>query len=287
MTKPFNPSRFTDMLDENIYASDSKGETLKGEREELVQWLRKKSQKSQACLHLAEKLDKCRRNHRCKSPACPECASAAQRLIADAARKFLKAHADGETIVCVTVIPDDGMIKPGKLSKAGYALVRSCKERLAKAGVAWFVGAMDISLNEHLQARHKPKWSRHFYGVTVTKNPKKLKRKLRRQFPKNDVIPRPVKVLEWDGDGKALRYIMKPNFSRRIANDHGRRYDKTSEKTTRTCRDTDKQPLKSKQKRELLLHLDDIGIQSRLLMRCCQLSNKKSKGPTILLRLPK
>ena len=99
-------------------------------------------------------------------------------------------------------------------------------------------------------------------------------------------IPRPVKVKEWDGDKKALRYILKPNFWRRNANDYAQRYNKRSG-TMRSCRDTDHQHLKSNQKRELLIHLDDIGMQSRLLMRWCQLLNKKPSGPTIMLRLPK
>jgi len=36
MTMPFNPSRFTDMLDESFYASGQNGEQLKQERENLV-----------------------------------------------------------------------------------------------------------------------------------------------------------------------------------------------------------------------------------------------------------
>jgi len=275
------------MLDKGMYATGSKGDELKSEREDLVAWIRKKGKKSQACIDLADELDNCRPKHRCKSPACPECATAGQRLVAAATRQFLKAQANGDTIVCVTVVPADGIIKPGKLNKADHELaIRRWKEKLGKAGVTWFVGATDLSFNEHKQAKRKPRWSEHFFGITATSDPKKLKQSLKNVFPKTKAIPRPVKVKAWDGNKKALRYILKPNFWRRIANDYAQRHNKKTG-TTRLCRATDKQYLKSKQKRELLVHLDNIGIQSRLLMRWCQLVNKKPGGSTIKLCLPK
>jgi hypothetical protein len=287
MAKPFNPAKFADMLDRDFYSTGPKAEELKSERENLAAWLRKKGKKSRACLRLADKLEECEPRRRCRSAACPECATAGQRLIAEVTQKLLNAQAGEAKIVCVTIIPADGMIRPGKLDNADHdRAIPRWKERLGKAGVTWFIGATDISFNEHKQAQQKPKWSKHFYGIAVTNGPKKLKRKLRQQFPKNDVILRPVKLEEWDGDNRAMRYILKPNFWRRIATDDAQRYDEKT-RSARRCRDTDTQPLRSKQKRELLLHLDDIGMQSRLLMRCCQLSNKKSKGPSILLRVPK
>lgn len=92
--------------------------------------------------------------------------------------------------------------------------------------------------------------------------------------------------MEWDGNSKALRYIHKPNFWRRVATDKAERHNKETG-TTRSCRATDKQRLRSKHKRELLVHLDEIGLQNRLLMRWCQIINVKDKGPTIVLRVPK
>jgi hypothetical protein len=283
---PFNPSKVADMLDKSMYAKGSKGEELKSEREDLVAWLRKKGKKSQACLGLADKLDSCRPRNRCRSPACPECGTAGQRLVATTTRQFLKAQTTGSTVVCVTVVPADGMMKPGKLNKTDHELaIRRWKEKLGKAGVTWFVGATDLSFNEHKQAKRKPRWSEHFYGVTRHREPEKLKRALKALFPKTKAIPRPVKVKVWDGNKKALLYILKPNFWRRIATEDAQRHNKTTG-ATRLCRATNKQYLKSKQKRELLVYLDDIGIKSRLLMRWCQL-NKKPGGPTIKLCLPK
>ena len=206
MTKPFNPSRFADMLDESHYATGPKREELKRERAALVKWLRKKGKGSQDCLNLADKIEPCRPRHRCQSAACPACAAAEQRLIADAARRLLKAEANGNTrIVCVSVVPADGMVKPGKLNKADHnRAIRRWKERLGRAGVDWFIGATVLSLNEHKQGRHKPRWSKHIYGVTVTGDAEKLKQGLKGVFPKAKAISRPVKIEEWDGDKKAL-----------------------------------------------------------------------------------
>jgi hypothetical protein len=43
MTKPFNPSKLAEMLEESNYATGPKGESLKSERAKLVKWLRKKA----------------------------------------------------------------------------------------------------------------------------------------------------------------------------------------------------------------------------------------------------
>jgi hypothetical protein len=282
MTKPFNPSKFADMLDENFYASDPKGEGLKSERVKLVKWLRKKGKNSQSCLSLANKLADCRSNHRCQSAACPECASAGQRLVTRVVRRFLKKPARDGTIVCVSVVPADGVIKPRKLSPADHQrAVRRWKDKLCKAGVTWFVGAIDISFNESRSARYRPFWSIHFFGLTVTDDRKKLKRELRKHFPSTDSIPVPVKVTKWDGDPKALGYILKPNFWRRIGTDDAQRHDMATG-GTRSCRATDKQRLPSRRKRELLVYLDDIGMQGRFVMGHLQIKYLTATGPTLV-----
>src|SRR5450759_3803775 len=43
----FNPSKVADMLDNGMYATGSKGDELKSEREDLVAWLRKKAKVEQ------------------------------------------------------------------------------------------------------------------------------------------------------------------------------------------------------------------------------------------------
>jgi hypothetical protein len=276
---PFNPKRFADILAEGYFAKGQKRKELRVKHQKLVAWLRKQRKKRRRCMLLAHKLEDCKKNRRCKSPACPECSDAAQRLVTRVAQLHLKSQT--KTIVCVSVVPKDGTFKPGHLNKGDQErAIDRWRDRLAKTGVPWFLGATDFSYNEHAQNRYPPHWSLHFYGVTVARNIKKLKRKLLKVFPKDKAIPRPVKIEAWDGDKKALRYILKPDFWRRIGTNNAQRFNKKTG-GTRTCRATDKQPLRSKRRRELLLYLDEIGMQGRLLMCKAQIVHLRGLGPVV------
>src|ERR1700730_3143629 len=99
----FNPARFTDIIKEDDYRVWTSGVALRKERKDLIDWLRKKYNDNQACQALADKLEGCRPNARCKSPTCPECSTAAQDLVTEVARKFLKGKAKTTTIVCVSI----------------------------------------------------------------------------------------------------------------------------------------------------------------------------------------
>ena len=163
--------------------------------------------------------------------------------------------------------------------------VRRTKDKFGRAHDDIFIGAVDWSYNEHKEGRHKPYWCVHFHGVTVTNDTEALKQSLGKQFPRSKTIRRPIKVEDWDGELAGIRYLMKPlpKRDRRISTDHGRRFDKKTGEY-RKCRDTDHQPLKSKDKLELLLHLDTIGIAGRLLLKNVQFINLKDTGPTFVDR---
>jgi hypothetical protein len=184
-------------------------------------------------------------------------------------------------------VPADGASKPGNLTKDRHQRnVRRWKEALGRAGVTWFIGGSDWSLNEHDEDRYPGHWSHHLYGFAATTDPEELKKALQNQFPKSDVIPRPVKVQPWDGERRALRYMLKREFWRRIGTDEGERFDKTHGEQ-RSCRATDKQPLPSARKRELLLHLDELGLQGRLMLRWLQIVHLGGVGSALVERKPK
>ena len=65
---------------------------------------------------------------------------------------------------------------------------------------------------------------------------KALKKRLKEQFPKTDLVPKPVKINGWDGQAKWLRYCYEFGFKRRISI-VGERHDKETGKR-RQCRDT-------------------------------------------------
>ena len=282
----FNPARFNDQIDEALYARAwGPGARLKRERKDLVTRLRKKANGNEATLALADKLEGCKPGHRCKSAACPECSHAARQLVTQVTQRFLSDQPSSDTIVCVSIVPADGASKPGQLSLAQHQRnVRRWKEALGRAGVTWFIGGSDWSLNEHDEDRYPAHWSHHLYGFAATTDPEKLKKALQRQFPKTDAIPRPVKLQEWDGNKKPIRYMLKAEFWRRIGTDDGERFANGEQ---RPCRATDKQPLRSSQKRELLLHLDQIGLQGRLVLRWVQIVHLGVAGPAVVERGPK
>ena len=210
----FNPARLVDQIEESLYATGlGKGTKLKNERQHRVDWLRKKYKDDQPCQTLANKLDACKRGTRCKSPACPECSSRPGAADRATIKKFLKEKAKTATIVCVSIVPADGITNPGQLSLAQHHRnVRRWKEALGRAGVTWFLGGSDWSFNEHEDERYQPHWSHHFYGFTATTDPEDLKKTLQAQFPKTDAIPRPVKVQEWDGKKRPIGYMIKSKF---------------------------------------------------------------------------
>jgi hypothetical protein len=116
MSKPhprLNAGSFSDALTEKYYAQKSaKHKKLERKRQKLVNWLRKKAKNNEHAQELADKIETCRPKHRCKSGACPECADAAQRLFAKAARRYLKGKSG---IACVTIVPADGTTNRGGL----------------------------------------------------------------------------------------------------------------------------------------------------------------------------
>jgi len=123
-TSNFNPARLIDQIDESFYPVpgwSEKGTELNREREARVDSLRKKYKDDAPSLALADKLEGCKPKARCKSPACPECAYAATRLLTPVIKKYLDDQTEaGNTIVCVSVVPADGMTKPGQLSAAQH-----------------------------------------------------------------------------------------------------------------------------------------------------------------------
>jgi hypothetical protein len=91
-TSSFNPARLTDQIADSFYPVpgwSEKGTELNREREALAAWLRKKFKDDQPSLALADKLEGCNPNARCKSPACPECAYATKQWLTSVIEKYL------------------------------------------------------------------------------------------------------------------------------------------------------------------------------------------------------
>ena len=180
---PFNPGRFADAISKNLYARGlGKASALRRERRRRARLLRKG--KTAAHQELAARLDSCKPKARCRSGACPECNYAAQKLYTQLLRNFIGNHAGSRTIAAVTLIPTQ-MIPPGNLSvRSHHRAVDRLKYALRLAQIPWFVGGVDYSFNEHATNRYPAGWSWHLHGFAPTKNIDRLKRRLKRRFPK-------------------------------------------------------------------------------------------------------
>jgi len=156
---------------------------------------------------------------------------------------------------------------------------RRTKEKIGRAHDGLFIGATEYSMNEHRKHKYKPYWCPHIHGVAVATDEKALKTNLKKVFEPTKRVCKPVMVKPWDEDPKWLRYCFKVDLrgARRIGITSTRHDKKTGE--DRKCRDTDHQPLRSRDKLELLLHLDAIGIASRLVCRKVQFINSDGGPP--------
>jgi hypothetical protein len=195
-------------------------------------------------------------------------------------RRFLHRHGKGRTIVFMVVVLPSAAVEPGKLANTDIDnLKRRFKYLFGKAGVEWVIGCFDYSLNWHKEGRYQPHWSVHLQGFTVTDDIKQLQRRLSKLVKNTDVEATPVWLEEWNGDKKAVGYVLKTWFRRREGVEDTERYDPITNKF-RLSRTTNKPRLLAAEKVELALHLAKVGWRGRLFLRHAQLRHSP-KGPKI------
>lgn len=232
---------------------------------------------------VADILDSCTKKHPCWSAACPVCRLAISRHLTAEFRRVLRENrGEGGRIVAVTIVMPSGAVPIGDLAQFDTTnFVRRLKSALNEAGVGWMIGCLDISLNMHEDDRYPPHWCVHLHGFTVTDDIAALRRRLAEVFPRTDAIPRPVKVKEWNGSKKAIHYVLKTTFQRRIGVDNAKRYDPKTGKS-RTGRATKTDRLRASEKFEMTKKLHAVGPEGRLFLRNAQLRGS-GEGPTLSL----
>jgi hypothetical protein len=262
--KPMTNEILQSALTEARYAKAGRNrdESLK-----LADRLEMSGLRSVAACALTLGLRRCRREHRCFSQACPQCAKAEQALLASATGKFTSDQADETNIVFATIIPPNSSVPMGSLQEFDLAnFKRRVRDGLAKTSAIWAAGAVDLTLNEHRDDVFEAHWSPHAHLITATDDINDLVHGLRASFPRSDKAPRPVVVKEWDGDFRAFSYVFKPHFARRISIARATRFNPRTN-GTRSCRATTYDRLRVSERIELALFLDAIGLGGRLLFR--------------------
>lgn len=259
------------------------------ERLRLVQRLRRYSARVDFNARaVADRLERCCPEFRCKSGACPECARAWQRWFTVATQDFLAhANAVGSQGTILSPVHAAGIVEPGGgLPSAALLRVGNVvRNALTAAELSTAVIGIDVSFNEHLAADFRPHWSLHprvFLPEALTAFEV---RTLRAHFPPSDLIPRPLKVSAFDGNLVGIAYGMKPKFGRRQS------YEQTKPTANgmRQCRNTRGRPLRGTEAVELAVFLDTVGLRQRLILHGTALKRDQNGAVVIQIdhRLPK
>jgi hypothetical protein len=175
---------------------------------------------------------------------------------------FIREHIDIDerALVAVSLVPFAFLRDAGHLAALDIAnLVRSIKSKLKRANIDSALGGIDFSFNEHIDGKYAPGWCPHIYVITSTPNRKKLKEALRELFPSNDAVPRPVKIVKFENTAYRRSYALKMWFCRRVGYDDVERCDNSGK-----CRNTSRDKLRVAERLELFMHLDQIGLASRV-----------------------
>lgn len=205
----------------------------------------------------AERLLACRPNFRCLSGACPECLRATQRWFVARVSKVAR-DSNSEVLALSLVLPDPPSL-PSILRMSDAAILKR-KARQAfddSAAVKWAALAIDVSLNDCTQRSLGSFWQVQLYGFVAVSDKDQLVDLLRARFPTSETVTRPHYFSDYDRTKYGTSYGFKTDFVRRVSYwDFNR---------DAPCWNTNPFSLKAREHVELLIALDQAGLQSRLL----------------------
>jgi hypothetical protein len=214
---------------------------------------------SDEALDLAEVLDGCTPRRPCTSGACPICGTAAQRVFVDATRNVFRGPAGAW--VAVNVVYGRAAVDCGALDGGVFDKLRRRLDRaLGDCGVHAF-GAFDISANRHEHEEFEPHWAPHALIFAPASRMRASADHLRRWFPPDERVPRPVKIQEFDGSARGRAYTFKPDFFERISLE--RRQLVGGSRSTYSTR---LKPIWGDRRVEVALALDGVGLDERLYL---------------------
>jgi hypothetical protein len=231
------------------------------ERLRRIKCLRKHIHYSPAIKIIADRLSSCEHGERCLSGACTECHKLFQR--------WCVRHSDGvidgnqnKELVAITIIPSDPLVRPGELHNFSVAnMHRRIKYALLKAEVDVAIGGVDYSFNEHADEKYPPHWCPHVHLIAATENKKRLRAALRESFSHNDSVPYPICIKSFDNSAYGWSYIWKSACIRRVGY-----YEQSDKGGDQENSNTRGDKLRVKERLELFLHLDQVGLASRIML---------------------
>jgi hypothetical protein len=103
----------------------------------------------------------------------------------------------------------------------------------------------------------------HHYLIVSISDKSRVGIRLRELFTPTDKVPRPVKISSFTNNSRRRSYALKMIFHRRIG--YNERKNKCG--NPRKCRNTSRDRLRAKERLELLIYLDQIGLAARVIFR--------------------
>jgi hypothetical protein len=229
----------------------------------LLNRLQHSAKHHQSIAHLALILSRCDSRHSCDSGVCPRCNHSYQRQFTSAVSRFTTAQPDHEYYAISIILPAS-YIPAGQLRRFDLTKYkRSLRHYLGKAGCGLLFGVIEFDFIEHSTVRYPAGWLPHLHGLVAAFDLKALKGRFKAAIACTEAVPRPVKLKEWDGQKKWLRYCSKISLKRRVGFDALHRYHKQTGKM-RLCRGTKTRKLRSKELRELARCQHRLPLTNRL-----------------------
>lgn len=216
-------------------------------------------------LETLRSLESCEPNNRCNSGACPVCTRRAQVEFVDVMSDLL--HDVGEPIAILSIVLPL-RLRPGCSPQHANRQFGRMLAQLHRdlRGLPWVIGGIDVSANEHADGAHVPYYQFQFWAFAEMRHVRRVERQLRSRFAPDTKIARPLRIMRFDGNRKALAYALKPNFDRRVTLPAIR--DKEARRLGIQPRrqNTKNRPLRSSQEAELRLMLHEFGLDRRLFL---------------------
>jgi hypothetical protein len=226
------------------------------ERLKAVHFLSKHAFVNAELKDIADTLKFCSPRDRCHSAACPECGRAMQRYFVAQCLPLLT----GEKACVASVIDSKMSGRAELLHFSATSLINRVKSLLKRNGARLAVGGIDFSFNQNGIGRFRSHWSAHLWLILLNHNRDRWEPALREANLASDAVPRPIKIMHWDGRKEALAYALKTSFKRRVSV-----YNKATSRRGQQ-RNTSEQDLRVAERISLYQYLDSIGLHDRVFL---------------------
>ena len=225
---------------------------------------------SRAALALADKLDTCAPPQRpCLSGACPTCMRAQQRwLVMNTVRVLGPLVQCGYRAQVLSLVPEHGRIPVGSLNTFDSdKFLDAVSDALKACGIDHYKLGLDVSLNQRAGSISPGFWQLQMWGFFHPPK-KRWREQLKALLNPNGRVTRPVKAKRPTSLEAGAAYGVKSIFVRRVS------YRKANldREDRGACWNTRGRILRGEAWVELMLFLDRVGLQRRLLLSTINLS---------------